>query len=330
MKLPFPRALALTSFWLTCAAGAHGPGKDSDFAGKRVLLIGIDGCRADALEAAMKQGLAPNLKALSEAPQGLITRQLYAGGELGEETHQPTVSGPGWSSLLTGVWMDKHRVKDNRFFGARFQSYGHFMRHIKEQKPSSWCASFADWQPIHRMIADGSRREGKEFLDVKFTLDSHAEQYVPSDVEIRNQAVQTLRSQNPDAMFVYFGQVDEVGHGAIDKRGRFSPDNEWYLKAISTVDTHVGQLLQAMRARPQFAEEDWLVLVTTDHGGSGNNHGGDTDEERKIWMIAHGKDLSRERLLNEPVPQTAVVPMIYSYLGLPSPAEAVPASATGQ
>jgi hypothetical protein len=28
-----------------------------------------------------------------------------------------------------------------------------------------------------------------------------------------------------------------------------------------------------MRSRPQYAEEDWLVLVTTDHGGKGNSHG---------------------------------------------------------
>lgn len=298
---------------------AHGPGKDSDFEGRRVLFIGMDGCRADAIAAAMEKGLAPQLKALAADPQGLHSRQVYAGGELGQVTHQPTVSGPGWSSLLTGVWMDKHRVKDNRFFGARFQAHGHFMRHIKNVKPTSWCASFADWKPIHDMIADGSRVNGQEFLDVKFTLESHAEQYVAHDESMRDQALQTLRTQNPDVMFVYFGQVDEVGHAASDKRGSFSPDNEWYLKAISAVDAHIGSLLEAMRARPQFNEEDWLVIITTDHGGTGTNHGGDTDEERKIWLIAHGKELPKDRLLNTPVPQTAIVPLIYDHLKISAP-----------
>jgi predicted AlkP superfamily pyrophosphatase or phosphodiesterase len=299
---------------------AHGPGKEGSFGGNRVLFIGIDGCRADAVVAAMERGMAPQMKALSEDSNGLLTRQCYAGGELGTPTHQPTVSGPGWTSLLTGVWMHRHGVKDNRFIGGRFRSYSHFMRHIKEVKPKAFCASFADWPPIHDFIADGSRVEGKEFLDVKFTCVPDAERHFvdnpEKDIEVRDEALKTLRTQNPDAMFVYFGQVDEFGHGAVDSRASFSPDSTLYLNAISHVDSHVGELIRAMRARPKFAEENWLILITTDHGGRGNSHGGDSEAERNIWLTAHGKELSREKLLNEPVPQTALVPMIYEHLGI--------------
>ncbi len=35
---------------------AHGPGKGNDFGGRRVLFIGIDGCRADSLAAAKRTG----------------------------------------------------------------------------------------------------------------------------------------------------------------------------------------------------------------------------------------------------------------------------------
>ncbi len=312
--------LLLTSLLLPHAANAHGPGKDNDFGGRRVLFIGVDGCRADALVAAMERGLAPQMKILSEAPDALLTRQFYAGGELSAPTHQPTVSGPGWASLLTGVWIDQHGIKDNRFFGGRFQAHGHFMRTIKEMKPGAWCASFADWPPIHNSIADGSRVNGKEFLDVKFTCDSdkkrHGTDYPEKDIEIRDAALNTLRTQDPDVAFVYFAQVDEFGHAVADPRGAFSPSNEVYLNSISHVDAHVGELLRAMRARPKFAEEDWLVLVTTDHGGRGTSHGGDSDEERNIWLIAQGKDLPKEKLMNEPTPQTALVPMIFRHLGI--------------
>ena len=304
---------------------AHGPGKDNDFGGKRVMFIGIDGCRADAVVAAMERGLAPQMKALSESEGGLLTRTFYAGGELNTPTHQPTISGPGWSSLLTGVWMNKHGVKDNRFIGGRFQSFPHFMRRIKEVSPKAFCASFADWPPIHDYIADGSRAGDQEFLDVKFTCTPDSQRhYVDNpekDMEVRDEALKTLRTQNPDVMFVYFGTVDEVGHGAIDSRGSFSPDNMLYMNAISHVDSHVGELIRAVRARAQFAEEDWLVFITTDHGGRGNGHGGDSDEERKIWLIAHGNHLPKQKLLNEPTPQTALVPMIYDHLGITPKAE---------
>lgn len=299
---------------------AHGPGKGNDFGGRRVLFIGVDGCRADAVAAAMERGLAPQLKLLSESENGLFTRKFYAGGELGAATHQPTVSGPGWSSLLTGVWMDRHGVKDNRFIGARFQAYSHFMKRIKEVQPNAFCASFADWPPINDFIADGSRTGDMEFLDVKFTCTPDAKRhYVDNpekDIEVRDEALKNISGKNPDVMFVYFGQVDEFGHGAVDSRASFSPDSALYLNAISHVDSHIGELLRAVHARPKFAEEDWLVLITTDHGGRGNSHGGDSDVERQIWLAAHGARLPKEKLLDEATPQTALVPLIYEHLGI--------------
>ena len=310
----------LLLFLIASSLMAHGPGKNSDFAGKRVLFIGIDGCRADALVAAMERGMAPQMKMLCESETGLLTRQFYAGGEIGKSTHQPTVSGPGWTSLLTGVWMDKHGVKDNNFIGGRLQTYPHFMRCIKELSPTAWCASFADWPPIHTKIADFSRLNEAEFLDEKFTCEPDAKRHYidnpEKDIEVRDEALKSLRTRNADAMFVYFGQVDEFGHGATDSRANFSPDSTLYLNSISHVDSHVGELVRAMRARPSFAEEDWLVLITTDHGGRGNGHGGDSEAERNIWLIAHGKALPREQLMNEAIPQTALVPMIYKHLGI--------------
>lgn len=305
---------------LPMAALAHGPGKANDFDGRRVLFIGIDGCRADAVTAGMERGLLPQMKALSESEHGLLTRKFFAGGEKGTPTHQPTISGPGWSSLLTGVWIDRHHVKDNKFLGARFQSYSHFMRRIKEVKPTAFCASMVDWPPIHDFIANGSRVNGAEFLDVKFTATPDASRHFidnpEKDIEVRDVALNTLRTQNPDAMFVYFGSVDEFGHGAIDSRASFSPDSMLYLNAISHVDSHIGELLRAMRARPKFADEDWLILITTDHGGRGNSHGGDSDDERNIWLIAHDQHLPKEQLLNQPSGQTSLVPMIYQHLGI--------------
>jgi predicted AlkP superfamily pyrophosphatase or phosphodiesterase len=177
-----------------------------------------------------------------------------------------------------------------------------------------------DWPPIHDFIADGSRVAGREFLDVKFTCAPDGRRHFVDnperDIDVRDAALNTLRTQNPDAMFVYFGQVDEFGHGAADSRAAFTPDSTLYLNAISHVDSHIGELLRAMRARPQFADEDWLILLTTDHGGRGTSHGGDSDDERNIWLIAHCSTLSKERLTTAPMGQDELVPMIYAHLGI--------------
>ena len=63
---------------------------------KKVLLIGLDGVRVDILA----QAHTPNIDAL-------IANGTFSGEA---QTRPPTVSGPGWSSMLTGVWGDKHKV----------------------------------------------------------------------------------------------------------------------------------------------------------------------------------------------------------------------------
>ncbi|CCH35397.1 alkaline phosphatase family protein [Actinosynnema sp. NPDC047251] len=72
----------------------------------KVLLIGLDGARYDKLLAAD----TPNVHALAQ--RGFSSRSALYGSGMAS-----TLSGPGWSSILTGVWPDKHKVKDNSFSG---------------------------------------------------------------------------------------------------------------------------------------------------------------------------------------------------------------------
>ena len=91
----------------------------SDIAGaQKSLVIGIDALGSHGLRAAD----TPNIDRLIEgtfgggAYQGAFSPHAFVGGVLGTATQQPTVSGPGWTSILTGVWTDKHRITGNSFF----------------------------------------------------------------------------------------------------------------------------------------------------------------------------------------------------------------------
>ena len=48
------------------------------------------------------------------------------------------------------------------------------------------------------------------------------------------------------------------------------PTAACYLAEIADTDAQIGQIMSAMAARPNFANEDWLVILTTDHGGLGD------------------------------------------------------------
>jgi len=55
------------------------------------------------------------------------------------------------------------------------------------------------------------------------------------------------------------------------------------------VDAMVGQLVSAMRRRPGYPDERWLVLVGNDHGHTDEGgHGGASEAERRTFIIANG------------------------------------------
>ncbi|MDO6603767.1 alkaline phosphatase family protein [Arenibacter palladensis] len=230
---------------------------------KKVLVIGIDGCRPDGITAAN----TPNLDAL-------MANGIYS---LDARNTGITSSGPGWSSMLTGVWQDKHKVVDNSFSGSDFSRYPHFFKRIEENNPNSRTVSVSQWHPINDQIANG-------FADItRNTADSSA--------DVKNKAVAELGVEELTALFVHFDDVDHAGHGS-----GFSPDNSNYINAIETVDAAIGELIIAIKNRPNYTKEDWIIIVSTDHGGTGTSHGGDTEEERTIFMIVSGDNIPKKEI----------------------------------
>ena len=242
---------------------------------KKVLVIGIDGCRSDALKSAE----TPNLDRLIR--EGVLVENTEIIGE--RPTGSDTISGPGWSSILTGVWADKHGVTDNEFQGANYREYPHFFRRLKDARPDAATASLVSWPPIHERIVTAA--------DVSKALLGETKDYVAADKRVAAEASRLLAEQNPDAVFVYFGNVDETGHKA-----GFHPTITEYREAIEEVDRHVGTVLESIRSRANYPQEDWLVLVCTDHGGRGTGHGDGHafPEIRTVFLIISGPSVERE------------------------------------
>ncbi|MBM3216765.1 metalloenzyme superfamily, partial [Candidatus Poribacteria bacterium] len=78
-------------------------------------------------------------------------------------------------------------------------------------------------------------------------------------------------------------QPDAAGHSHT-----YSPESPGYLRQLSETDGHVGRIVGAVRNRPTYADEDWLVIVTTDHGGSERGHGKDIPEHRTVFVLLEG------------------------------------------
>ena len=108
----------------------------------KVLFIGIDGVRSDALQQQMNNGNANNLKAMFDS--GLYTFDSWHLGV--------TSSGPSWSSMLTGVWEDKHGVTSNNYTGSNYNDYPYFPTRVKECRPNAKAVQITSWGPMSNNV----------------------------------------------------------------------------------------------------------------------------------------------------------------------------------
>ena len=46
-----------------------------------------------------------------------------------------------------------------------------------------------------------------------------------------------------------------------------------------------GEVIEAIKARKNYENEDWLIILTSDHGGFVTSHGGLTIQERMTFIV---------------------------------------------
>lgn len=275
--------------------------KDKPNAVPKVLVIGMDGTRADALKAAT----APTIHRL--ASLGTISWTAHAGGAASGPTNQPTISGPGWTTILTGVWADKHGVVDNNFKIRNYDKWPHFFVRLKEVKPELRTASFVSWDPIEDLILG--------FPGNIKSADAHGKAKekdgLKRDQEVVDMALKELSGNNPDVLFVYFDNIDHNGHGT-----GFTPLNPKYMDAIELADSMIAQVLVGIEHRPKVENENWQVIVVADHGGIGKRHGGQSPEERTISLLVAGGKMKAGVVSSDSPDQAAVPATAARHLGI--------------
>lgn len=256
MKTRFTLLAALVALSLAVSASQE----------RKVLIIGLDGLRSDAFQ----QANTPHMDSLIAG--GLFTWDAWHLGI--------TVSGPSWSSIMCGVWEPKHGVTGNSYTGSKYNDYPYFVTHAKEIKPNLKAIQITEWPNM----SDNVYNDG---WDKKIKTGKDGDGAFTASV-----AAPILRdSADLDCAFVYFDQIDLTGHST-----GFNPNNTAYISAIENVDIQVGKVVNAVKQRPNYANENWLILIITDHGGIGTGHGGNSNEERHIWWIASGKEVEHKQI----------------------------------
>lgn len=283
--------------------------KDPVFDGPtpKVLLVGIDGLALDEIDGVE----TPHL-------DSLYTTKAYTGGITDAGTRQSTWSGAGWGSILTGTWADKHTVTGNRDF-FRYATDTVF-NHVRNTRPNAYIASITNWDLIE--IQQDTKAEAVDYwFNVNWDREKWANDEEDSTRITTDEALAQLNDKGPDLIFVMFASVDEVGH--IDGFG------ETYDEEIRASDAALGELLAAVDAREAAHDEDWLVIVSTDHGRLlplGKDHGEQSVPEKTIFikMNKEGNTSFKTEMTDVPnqddeglyafPSQTAITPTILRHL----------------
>ncbi len=227
---------------------------------KKVLLIGVDGLSSTRLG----DFNLPNY-------DRLIADGLYEDGTT--VNSRPSLSGPGWSDILCGVNNDKHGVRNNNFTGRNYNQWPNFLERLEGIDSSFNTYAIVNWSGFDHIFENNAIDEYHRPLG-----DSVAEE----DEEVRDIAEDILTNDNPDAMYVYFHNVDTQGHA-------HGGSSTQYRDAAETIDGHIGDLIDAVESRPAFNDENWLIMISSDHGHKdGGGHGGSSNHELSVYMVMGG------------------------------------------
>ena len=248
---------------------------------KKAIIIGYDGCRADVLVAMNDENSAIS----SMLNDGASINLAYCGGVNYPATNtQDTSTAPGWCSILTGVWASEHGITANGI--TKSLDHKTLLTTLVEDDIIDSSTFITKWKG-HFDRKNATYNDEKAYceennLNVSFNRckdDVASHEYTLNEVK---------KSDCADFIFVIYEPTDSTGHNY-----GFTINNPRYRVAFQTADQYGFETLEAIKQRETYETEDWLIIITSDHGGIGTDHGGASIQERMTFIVAN-KEINYE------------------------------------
>ena len=305
-------------FYILCilllAAGcAQQQSKDESKVRKAVYVI-IDGVTAEMIER-----LQP--PAIEEIASEGTFGKCFTGGTVGRYDQTPTISAIGYTNILTATWANKHNVWGNDNLSPNY-NYWTIFRIAKEQDREVTTGLFSSWQD-NRTVLLGEGKPETDNLEIDYVCDGydldheafpdkeHDLRIFDIDEHVSKMAAECIRENAPDLSWVYLWYTDDAGHifGAGETLDDF----------ILLADRQVARIWEAVKYREANFNEEWMVVITTDHGReyNGFHHGEQSYSERSCWISTNVK--ANERLTGGSGAIIDINPSICRFMGFEVP-----------
>lgn len=242
---------------------------------KKAIIIGYDGCRADALSF-IPNSFSGIQKLIDE---GNALKLSYCGGvNYPAKNTQATSTAPGWCSILTGEWADKHGITGNGITKT-IEPKTLLVSLVEDEIIDS--ATFITRWDGHFVDDDSTYKAEKEYCEEKGLNVKYIR--CAEDLSSSNAAIGNIKQDDcSDFIFAIYEGPDAAGHGF-----GFSINSPIQEAGFVINDFLAYSTIKAIENRDTYENEDWLIILTSDHGGYGTGHGGDTIQERMTFFICN-------------------------------------------
>ncbi len=268
------------------------------FAGqKKALVYMMDGMRADMMETLN----APIWQALKDGKWAESYKSTWS-IDASNEPFLPANSAPNHTAIATGHLVKNHKVTDNGTFNNYDRTAAPSFLTILNLKKNATAAFAFSWSPDKVLIPD-------------------CPAWIISFDDTRNSAELLkimARDNAPDAILVFDDAPDHGAHSS-----GFYPYGELYFKSGASCMGRLTKLLDAIKARPKFNDEDWLIVICSDHGGYGKSHGMPGGQASTVPLLFCSKNMPAGRIAGRPC-NLSIVPTVLQHFGLDVEASQLP------
>jgi hypothetical protein len=242
-----PSASAHSSGAANSASGASAPAAASSAAGgssnnqtsttpvNKMLVIELDGVTYSALTSGIAAGKLPNLAKLTFAP-------AYSGGVNSTLSQQPNLDTPGWASIVTGTWADRHQINSD---APNQALHAPTVFSMLKSAGAGKLGAAVDSAGFAAILTPDQNAGNLDSVTGCASVDSC----------VTNQSTSLINNGYSLVLAQY--------HSAQDAALNWGLNSSNYSNTLAQLDSAVGTLVNATAQRNG---ERWLVLVTASHG----------------------------------------------------------------
>jgi predicted AlkP superfamily pyrophosphatase or phosphodiesterase len=257
---------------------------------KHIVLIGCDGFGAYAVP----QANMPNLKKLMEGGSWSLKARAVL----------PSSSAVNWASMIMGAGSTEHGYTEwgsatPEIPSAVVTQYGLFpsiFSVIREQRASAKTSVVYSWDGIGPLIEKDA---------ISFVIPGKGD-----DDFTTEQTAEVIKKEKPLLTFIHLSEPDNTGHGI----GHNTPE---YYAQLQKVDARIGKVLQAIKEAG--IEEETIVILSADHGGTGKGHGGKSLAEVEIPWVISGPGVKKNHEIKDVIITYDTAATMAWILGLKAP-----------